>query len=254
MPSVAKTSILSALVGLSESTETCSKSDMQYVSGSESYISSILDCSVKAGASSGTISTCMSSVYPLFASVTQSCLACTVSVLETDTGVSCLPKCIKDTNTSDCMGCSPSLISQFTHDCVIAPSANPNSGDTGIPATAPESTCNSADLTLIMNDGGMASLMSTSIIQCASDTECIISTLSDLSSDCQQCAVGVLTNSTNCINSCNKTDSCDSCSNIVATEFSSQCSAPNLSTSKSSNYGIKGIPIQLIALAILFVF
>ncbi len=267
MPSLWSVAVFWGVIHLSECSDSCTQTDMKVVSGSSDFIENILSCAAKAGGASGTISTCMSDVYHQFSSVSHSCLKCTKSVLETDIGITCLPKCINDATASDCQECSPDLLLKFRDDCILTLSVTPSSDATtsgGEVATVPYdgSICNSNDLMHIMNGGGMNSLMSSDVIQCASiqlmgshsdnASECVhlSASLSTLSSDCQQCALNILSNSTNCISPCDQTSTCSSCSNTIATTFSSQCIISTLQSTKSSLVKAKSAWLTLLIVAL----
>ena len=96
---------------------TCYVEDMRVLGSSETLINNVVGCASHVSSSGGGITDCMIGLYPSYGLISEECLDCTTEVMESDTGIRCLPECIDHPTSSDCVACVPGLSELFNRNC-----------------------------------------------------------------------------------------------------------------------------------------
>lgn len=234
---------------VSVSGSTCYTSDTNILGTGNIVVHNILNCASKASTrATGSITTCMEQTYPAYAAVSESCLECTTSVMDSTTGMDCLVSCINDMTTANCTACTPTLSSTWTSTC-----------DKGQTAPSPTSAaeqpvCSSRDIDTLPSAAHFVSNSLNCLTNLGTFTTCLQTSVpyyGSISTTCKMCAEAQTTTSGISADGCGAicmqqpvgSDECSKCGSELATQFSVNC----LDGQKSS-MTIAPLPMALLAI------
>jgi hypothetical protein len=208
---------------------TCYTSDTAILGTGNIVIHNILNCASKASTkATGSITTCMEQTYPAYAAVSESCLECTTSVIDTSSGLQCLVSCLGDMTTSNCTSCTPTLSSSWTSTCDRGQTPPNPSSSAELP------TCSADDINTLPS----ASHFVTNSLNCLTNlstfTSCLESNVpyyNSISASCKICAEAQTTPNGITADGCGAicmqqpvgSNECSKCGSDLSSLFSTNC-------------------------------
>ena len=230
---------------------TCYTSDTAILGTGNIVVHSILNCASKASTkATGSITTCMEQTYPAYAAVSDSCLECTTSVIDTTSGLQCLTSCMKDMTTSNCTACTPTLSSSWTSSCDRGQSPPTLSSSAETPI------CSAEDIDTLPSAAHFVSNSLNCLTSLSTFTTCLETNVpyyNSISASCKICAESQTTAGGITADGCGAicmqqpvgSDECSKCGSDLAKLFSTNCLGGQKSAQAILSISMMTIPLLL---------